>query len=216
MGKRYAALVLPLFAVALAACSDDGPSPEESGLTSAEATALAEALDELGIVAVDAGVSGQSGPNLMLLPNEGISSAEVVGEDQFNYGISCPRGGSAAVEGQYQISVDEEAQSATIDVAAVQSHTDCGMRVSGTNDLFVDGSLQFVAQRVAADERLLLRRRASSDGEPAPTASEPCPAACELVHEGGRMDTPRSAASRTSFAERGRACAGGPAGRRGF
>lgn len=154
MGKRYAALVLPLFAVALAACSDDGTSPEESGLTSAEATALAEALDELGIVAVDAGVSGQSGPNLMLLPNEGISSAEVVGEDQFNYGISCPRGGSAAVEGQYQISVDEEAQSATIDVAAVQSHTDCGMRVSGTNDLFVDGSLQFVAQRVAADERL--------------------------------------------------------------
>ena len=69
MGKRYAALVLPLFAVALAACSDDGTSPEESSLTSAEATALAEALDELGIVAVDAGISSETGPNLMLLPH---------------------------------------------------------------------------------------------------------------------------------------------------
>lgn len=154
MVTRRAALVLPLFAVALAACSDDGTSPEEPRLTSAEATALAQALDELGIVAIDAGISGEQDANLMLLPNRGIA-AQVIGEEQFTYSTNCPRGGSAAVEGELQLrAVEGEEDSFVFDAAAIQTHTECGMRTSGTVDLFVDGSLQFVAQRELRDERL--------------------------------------------------------------
>jgi len=144
MRKRAPLLVVACLTPVLAAGCDQG-TEAEGGLTAAEARAIAVLVDEAGTNAVDA--ETDSGAQLSLSPIAALTHDVWEGTHEFDVGAPCPLGGNARVDGSLSIRIDTEEGLIEADLSADSRLLSCAFRNDAGEEIELDGSLGFVAER---------------------------------------------------------------------
>lgn len=113
-----------LLAVA-AGCSDGATGPDAGGLTREEAVQLATGISETSSDALGVpSASNSTAASLSVAPGDPLSVSRRIDVE-----APCPLGGTVAIEGTFDFSVDGETQSGSLETEATMVHRDCGVRL---------------------------------------------------------------------------------------
>lgn len=150
---------LALTAMAVTAC--DKTTDPSASLTPAEARAIALAIDDAGLAAVDAKAS--DGAQLNLTPTRPAADIlEHTGD--FSFSGQCDLGGVAALAGDGFWKIDSDAGTIEFGVTATADYNACAFKTNNDIDIELDGVVDFAAERMLDTQQGLATGSQSYEG----------------------------------------------------
>jgi hypothetical protein len=188
---RTKIFALAFTALAVTAC--DKTTDPSTSLTPAEARAIALAIDNAGMAAVDARASDGASRNLT--PTR-PSTDLLEHSGDFSFSGACDLGGLAALTGDGFWKIDSDAGTIEFGVTATADYSACAFKTNNNVEIELDGIVDFAADRLLDFQQGLATGSQSYEGSLAYVTSDGKEGTC-LVDVSADFSLTQNNASRT-------------------